>query len=163
MAAGQVGVQIGQAGYARAKGIPGMTVTWVGPSATTRTAKVFNSFRKRQPADVSDSHGNRGEWLSAWRRNKRIEIQIEAVAVGAKASDAASIADDLPVRNDLVAITGATDTSLNTANVANPDYIVTSDPETSKTPDGDAVISMTLTCILNDDNSHIIPVVLAET
>lgn len=145
------------------RGIPAMTVTWNGISGTSRAATVFNTVRKKNDADSADTVGNVGQWLASRRRNKRIILTVECKPLAATMALAAAITADLPMKNDLVSITGATDTELNSSSTAAPDYIVEGAPEVSYSPENEAIISFDLKCYLNDDNTHIVPAVLADS
>jgi len=161
----QAGDQIGISGNAFSRGIPAMTINWAGPAAAAvHAATIFNTFDKSLSAEINDSHGNSGEWLAQRRRNRTLNIRVQAKPIAATMALARVIAADAPPQGDFVAITGATDGSINSGSSSTYDYKCVTAPSVSYTPEGETVITFDLSCLLADDGkTHIVPGALSDT
>src|SRR4051812_24547201 len=109
----QNGDQIGISGNAFARGVPPMTLTWVGPSGASRSATIFNHFTKGYNRDVNQVHDSEGNWKRETHKNDRIELSAEEKFTGEKQSDARAVAADPPIKGQTATISGATDGTLN--------------------------------------------------
>ncbi len=160
----QAGDQIGISGNAFSRGIPAMTINWAGPAAAAvHGATIFNTFDKSLSCELNESHGNSGEWLAQRRRNRYLDIRVQAKPIAATMTLARVIAADAPPMGDYVAITGATDGSINSGSSTTYDYRCTSAPQVSYTPEGETVITFDLKCLLADDGkTHITPGALTD-
>lgn len=159
----QYGAAVGIAGYAGYWGIPrGTTIAYI-HAGITRTLTVFKAIDKGNNADISESHGNNGEWLAARYRNKRIEVRISAIPKGNKETDALAIAADPPFPNDLHSIVSTDDSQLNhPVNGAVYYFRQTGKCDTSYTPEGEAVFSFDVIMYIDDNGVPIPLVTLAD-
>jgi hypothetical protein len=127
---------------------------------------VFKSLDKGTGADISESHGNDGEWLESRSRNKRVTLRVSAILKGSKGSDAQTIAADAPFPNQLFSVSSPVpgDPQISFPFSAGSYYWrQTGECSTSYTPEGEAAFSFDLIMYI-DDNGNPIPVgLLADT
>lgn len=130
---------IGVSGKAMYRGIPAMTVAW--NNGTARSLTIFNSVDKSPVANVKDSMDNNGETIEMNRTNKRVKISFEAKPIGAAASNAQAIAADLPQQMDILTITAASDSQIDSTG-----NTVVCDSATAKwSPEGELTVSFEAT------------------
>lgn len=166
----QYGGAVGISGYAGKWGIPrGTTIGYTTSQGIARSLFVFKSLDKGTTADVSDSHGNDGEWLESRARNKRVTLRVSAILKGSKGSDAQAIASDAPFPNQLFSVVSNAAAQQGDPQVNFPFagglyyWRQTGECGTSYTPEGEAAFSFDLVMYV-DDNGNPIPIgILADT
>lgn len=134
--------QIGIANKTPHRGIPTTTVGW-GTSYTQYTLEIFTDVSKTPMNDMAKMNDNSGELLSQKRRNKRIQLKFSAKPIGATASAAQNIAENLPAPGDIVKITCADDAQV-ACDLAT-DTTIVDDASAKYSPEGELVVDMTVT------------------
>lgn len=132
---------VGTSNYAAYFGIPTITVSWAGRSATTRTGTIYTTVEKTNITDDSTTVDNSGEIQAVRTRNDRLQFRFGVKPVGANAAAALAIAGDLPKKNSIVIVTAdAADTDFNATGT-----ILVDEASTSYTPEGEATVNLTVT------------------
>jgi hypothetical protein len=132
---------IGTANYATQFGVPASTVTWTGRSGTSRAGTLFNSAEISAGGESSMTRDNSGEIQAIRTINDTIQYRWVVKPVGANAAAALAICGDLPKKGSLITVTSdAADTDVSVAG-----SIIVDDASKSYTPDGEAVINLTVT------------------
>ena len=136
--------QLAPSGKAKFHGVyeGGVSIAYAGRSTTSRTLTLLETANIEPMADKAEAKDSDGEMQNLKFRNDRIQFSFTAAPIGAAASDAEAILEDLPKIGSLATITCA-----GNAQIATPSGGCTViDACTGKlTPDGHAVIDMTVT------------------
>lgn len=129
--------QIGTSGKARFTGIPAFTVTW--GSGTTYSMEVLQTLNVTPMVEAAESRDNDGEPQVLRRYNKRVQFSITGVPIGAASTNAKSVAEHLPYKNDVLTLGGAGIP----ANLSQSGTVLCESADCSYTPDGELVVNMT--------------------
>lgn len=128
-------------GNYRYQGVPATSVAWTdhGATPTARTASIFTEISKSAGAGIDyEQAGNTGELTGLVTGRRFIDLSFSAIPVGASDTAAAAllVAEGMPLINDELTITCASDTQ-----VAGVCYCKSA--QVRYTPDGDAVLDIT--------------------
>lgn len=153
--------QIGYNGAARYFGIPALAVQFLGNDGTTNyVLKVFGSVEKSGDAAVQIGVDNANEVNVINRTQRKRSVKFSAKAESTTATLAKTIADNLPIKMDIVSIghmasgtfsvagSGVVDSQIETASA-----IVESAPSARYSPEGELVVDFDLTIYLNPDGT----------
>lgn len=136
--------QLAPSGKARFHGVyeGGASIAYNGRSTTSRTLTLLESASVEPQADKAEAKDSDGEMQNMKYRNDRIQFSFSAAPIGAAASDAEAIAEDLPKLGTLATITCA-----GNAQIATPagGCTVIDSAVAKFTPEGHVVIDMTVT------------------
>jgi hypothetical protein len=136
--------QLAPAGKARFHGVyeGGASIAYNGRSATARTLTLLETANVEPMADKAEAKDSDGEMQNIKYRNDRVQFSFSAAPIGAAASDAEAIAEDLPKIGTLATITCA-----GNAQIATPagGTTVIDSASAKFSPEGHAVIDMTVT------------------
>lgn len=136
--------QLAPAGKAKFFGVyeGGASITYTGRSGTARTLTLLESADVEPMADIAESKDSDGEMQNMKARNDRIQFSFTAAPIGAAASDAETIGEDLPKIKTLATITCA-----GNAQIATPagGSTVIDSCSSKYSPEGHVVVTMTVT------------------
>lgn len=121
------------------RGIPATTVGWTGTAA--RTLTIFNGIDKSPEADVKEGKGNDGEVIEMNRTNKRFKVKFSAKPIGAAKADALAIAADLPQKMDILTITAASDSQIDSTG----NTVICDNAAAKWSPDGELTVDIDAT------------------
>ena len=139
---------IGVSGMAMYRGIPATTVAWT-TAIGSHSLTVFNSIDKQPEANVKESAGNDGEIIEMNRTNKRFKVKFACKPVSSTTALALAIAEDLPMKMDILTVTVPTGGDPQASSIVNAtptgNTVICDSANAKWSPDGELTVDIDAT------------------